>query len=380
VFGIYIHIPFCRKACIYCDFHFSTRLESRGEVMDALCREIALRKEETRDWGTPSTLYFGGGTPSVLTSGELDALFGALDHAFPRTVWDEVTLEANPEDITPEVLAVWQDRGITRLSIGIQTFDDTLLSWMNRSHSGKQAEEAVQAARAAGFKRLSADLIYGLPGRSEADWATDVDRVLALPVSHLSAYVLTVEPRTALGHRVERGEEFPAPDEAVLRSYALLTERARRAGADHYEVSNFALAGGERAVHNAAYWRGIRYLGIGPGAHGFTGTHRYANVSNNRKYVTAVRAGILPESREALSLQDRYNERIMTGLRTAEGIEPEALEAEFALRPDVEEAAAWKRALDRGELVPGGRVGAWRVAEASWMIGDSIASRFFRVD
>jgi len=380
VFGIYIHIPFCRKACIYCDFHFSTRLENRGEVIDALCQEIALRKAETTDWGTPRTLYFGGGTPSVLTSGELDALFGALDQAFPGTVWDEVTLEANPEDITPEVLAVWHDRGITRLSIGIQTFDDKLLSWMNRSHSGKQAEEAVQAARAAGFKRLSADLIYGLPGRSEADWATDVDRVLALPVSHLSAYVLTVEPRTALGHRVERGEEFPAPDEAVLRSYALLTERARRAGADHYEVSNFALAGGERAVHNAAYWRGIRYLGIGPGAHGFTGTHRYANVSNNRKYVNAVQAGTLPETREELSPRDRYNERIMTGLRTAEGIEPEALEAEFSLRPDVEEVAAWKRALDLGELVPGGRVGTWRVAEASWMIGDSIASRFFSVD
>ena len=380
MFGIYIHIPFCRKACIYCDFHFSTQLESRGAVIAALCQEIALRKAETTDWGTPRTLYFGGGTPSVLSPVELDALFEALDQAFPGTVWDEVTLEANPEDITPELLAAWKNRGIHRLSIGIQTFDDRLLSWMNRSHSGKQAEEAVLTAHAAGFKRVSADLIYGLPGRSEADWAADVDRVLELPVSHLSAYVLTVEPRTALGHRVERGEELPPPDEAVLRSYAYLTERTRRAGADHYEVSNFALAGGERAVHNAAYWRGIRYLGIGPGAHGFTGTHRYANVSNNRKYVNAVQAGTLPETREELSPRDRYNERIMTGLRTAEGIEPEALEAEFSLRPDVEEAAAWKRALDLGELVPGGRVGTWRVAEASWMIGDSIASRFFSVD
>jgi oxygen-independent coproporphyrinogen-3 oxidase len=380
VFGIYLHIPFCRKACVYCDFHFSTSFESRGAVLDAMCKEIAVRQPMTATWGTPRTLYFGGGTPSLLTPDELGRLFDAIERAFPDAVWEEVTLEANPEDITPQLLSAWKSLGIDRLSIGIQTFDDRLLTWMNRAHTGAQAEEAVRLAHSAGFERISIDLIYGLPGCTPEAQSRAIDRALALPVTHLSAYALTVEPRTALGHRVAQGSERPAPDESVERAYLDLCRRVAAAGGAHYEVSNFALAGGEPAVHNRSYWAGLPYLGIGPGAHGFTTTRRYANVAHNLRYAQAVARGEGFETAEVLTLQDRYNEHIMTGLRTAQGLSPDALESAFGLRPDRDEPLAWTRALQTGELVPADAPGFWRIPEASWMVGDTIAARFFHVD
>ena len=380
MFGIYLHIPFCRKACVYCDFHLSTSLENRGAVVAAMCEEIALRQPMTATWGTPRTLYFGGGTPSLLHPDELALLFDALKEAFPHAVWEEVTLEANPEDLTPSHLAAWRSLGIDRLSIGIQTFDDALLAWMNRAHTGAQAEAAAYLAHAAGFRRISIDLIYGIPGCTPEAQSHTIERALALPVTHLSAYALTVEPRTALGHRVARGSEQPAPDETTVGAYADLCRRVATAGGTHYEVSNFALAGGEPAVHNRAYWSGRPYLGIGPGAHGFTGTTRYANVANNRRYVDALAQGAAFDTREALTDMDRYNEHVMTGLRTAEGISPAALEAAFGLRPDQDEPVAWERALRSGELVPTGQSDRVRIPEPLWMVGDTLAARFFHVD
>ena len=345
-----------------------------------MCTEIGIRSEEARGWGDPRTLYFGGGTPSLLLAEDGEKLFRALHAAFPDAVWDEVTLEANPEDITVERLAMWKAWGIDRLSIGIQTFDDPVLQWMNRAHTGEQAEAAVHLAHAAGFTRISIDLIYGLPGQPLDAQSRTFERALSLPATHLSAYALTVEPRTALGHRVAKGTAIPAPDDAVVESYLALCARVAAAGGDHYEVSNFALAGGEPAVHNSAYWTGTPYMGIGPGAHGFTGTARYANVAHNLRYVQAIARGESVETREILGPRDRYNEQVMTGLRTARGISPTALAAAFGMRPDVDEPQAWSRAIASGDLVPAALPGFWRVAEASWMLGDTLAARFFAVE
>ena len=346
----------------------------------ALAREMTLRLDGKLQ--SFDTLYFGGGTPSLLPIGDLQKLLEVANQHRAGDVWAECTLEANPEDITPDRCAAWLALGINRLSIGVQTFDDALLGWMNRQHSGAQAEEAIRVAAAAGFEHLTADLIYGLPGRTGAGWAADLDQMLALPIDHLSAYILTVEPRTVLGHRVNVGLDKEPDEDAVSTAYEKLCEKTAAAGFAHYEVSNFARAGAE-AVHNSRYWAGDAYVGIGPGAHGFDGHRtRWANLANNPQYVKAVLAAgsaeELPETRETLTDADRYNEAVMTGLRTARGVDLAALERAFGLRPDVVEPEAWGAALETGELVrlEGGRV---RVAERSWLVGDSVAARFFEV-
>lgn len=377
MFSVYFHIPFCRKACHYCDFHFSTQLGSVEAMVEAMERELAVRAAGWQAMGSPGTVYFGGGTPSVLHPDHIARLLGAVRHHFPDGVWEEVTLEANPDDLTEERLAGWRAAGVDRLSVGVQTFDDALLGWMGRTHTGDEAEAAVRRAGEAGFKRMTLDLMYGLPGRDLAGWARDLERALALPVNHLSAYVLTVEPRTALGVRVARGLEREAPEEAVEAAYRHLCAEAEVRGWAHYEVSNFAAAGGE-AVHNARYWEGVPYLGIGPGAHGFTGQIRYANRPNNPLYLKAIQSGdALPEDRETLTRTDRYNEQLMTGLRTARGIDLHALETAFGMRPDRAEAAAWEAAVERGDLVETG--GRWRIPEPRWLVGDAIAAELFKL-
>jgi oxygen-independent coproporphyrinogen-3 oxidase len=350
------------------------------EMGRALAKELSIRLAAAAL--SFDTLYFGGGTPSLMAMEDLERVIALADEHRTGNRWAECTLEANPEDVTAERCAEWLRLGINRLSIGVQTFDDDLLHWMNRQHSGQQAEEAIRIAAAAGFEHLTADLIYGLPGRTTAQWLGDLDRMMGLPVDHLSAYILTVEPKTVLGHRVQKGLENEPEEEAVSIAYETLCAQTAAAGFAHYEVSNFARPGAE-AIHNSRYWAGEAYLGIGPGAHGFDGQKtRWANLANNPLYVQSVLAAKreeeLPGTRELLTDADRYNEAIMTGLRTARGVAPEALERAFGLRPDRVEPEAWRAALETGELVrlEGGRV---RVAERSWLVGDSVAARFFEV-
>lgn len=381
MFSLYFHIPFCRKACHYCDFHFSTQLAPVESMVHAMERELALRAPAWNALGGPSTVYFGGGTPSVLAAGQIASLLAAVRHHFPQSTWEEVTLEANPDDLDAERLRGWREAGVDRLSVGVQTFDDAALQWMGRTHTGNEAERAVLRVAEAGFDRVSLDLMYGLPGRDLEGWRRDLDRALALPINHLSAYVLTVEPRTALGVRVARGLEVEAPEAAVEAAYTALCERTAAGGYEHYEVSNFARPGGH-AVHNARYWRGVPYLGIGPGAHGFNGTDRYANLANNPRYISALSAADaaqdVPATWDVLTPTDRYNEALMTGLRTAAGIQLDALERDFGRRPDRDEPAAWNRAVQRGVLVECGGE-KWRIPEAHWLIGDAIASDFFAI-
>jgi oxygen-independent coproporphyrinogen-3 oxidase len=381
VSGLYIHIPFCRKACHYCDFHFSTSLQGMEAMVDALAKEIEMRGRVWPD--PPTTLYFGGGTPSLLNAAQLGRLMVAIRATWGTTAWEEITLEANPEDLAEAALQAWLDLGITRLSVGTQSLQDPTLQWMNRAHSAREAIDGLERAHRLGFKHLSTDLIYGLPAPFDAHWEQDLRETLALPIDHLSAYILTVEPRTVLGNRVKKGEAHPLPDEQTALQYSLLCETMAQNGWDHYEVSNFAKPGGH-ARHNRSYWNGTPYLGIGPGAHTFDGRHRYAHPGNNPRYIRSLAhaqaAQDIPLEADLLSPTDRYNETLMTGFRTAQGISLAGLDAQWGIRPDRAERETWQRLCDSGHIIPTGTPDGYRIAEPHWLIGDSLAATFFETD
>lgn len=315
--GIYVHIPFCRQACHYCDFHFSTSSRLMESVVRAINNEVKL---DAAHWPHAfKTVYFGGGTPSMLPPELLQSIISTLGQHVqldPETEW---CLEANPDDCTPATLAAWKAMGITRLSMGIQSFDAGLLAAMNRAHDSDQARQALTLARQAGFEHFSADLIYGQPGQSLGILQDDLARLVEQRPQHISAYLLTIEEGTALHHQVKKGEVIVPQDELAEAHYKAICAALFEAGYEHYEVSNWALPG-HRSRHNSAYWKGEPYLGIGPSAHGFTGEHRYWNVAHNPKYVTALEQNTLPRTTETLSTRDRINEGLMTGLRTIEGV------------------------------------------------------------
>ena len=380
--GIYVHIPFCRTACHYCDFHFSTSLQRTGEFVTGLLKEVHLRKE-SGVWDGPefNTLYFGGGTPSVLPSEDLKRITDAIKAEFlPEnlTSFKETTIEVNPEDVNEGTLQGWLDAGFDRLSIGVQSFEDSQLEWMNRKHSGTEAVKAVGLAHKMGFNKISLDLIYGLP-QNDKEWRETVDKALNLPINHISCYALTVEPKTVLGHRVSEGIEKVAPDEKIEADYEYLCSAAKKAGFIHYEVSNWAIGEEGRAVHNSGYWSGEPYVGLGPGAHGFRDNIRYAVISNNPKYISEVGRGLLPDSSEKLSRIDRCNESLMTGLRTDVGVSFVELERLWGVNPAVVNHEAWKKWTGSGGLIKTGcKSGEYfRIPEKMWLIGDSISSDFF---
>ena len=349
-------------------------MEAMGK---ALMRELDWKMIAAK--GPVSTVYFGGGTPSLFDLGQLESLVSRCLAAGAHP--SEITLEANPEDITDERLKAWLAMGITRLSIGVQTFDDERLQWMNRAHSSQQAVDAVLSAHALGFQHLSADLIYGLPDR-KMPFAHDLEKACGLPVDHLSAYILTVEDQTALGRNVQKGLEHVASESLVEAEYAMLCSSAKDAGFEHYELSSFARSEGY-AQHNQHYWTGLPFLGIGPGAHGFDGQQRLANVSNNPRYIAALqkaqRLDDLPVERDVLSAHDRYNEGLMTGLRTAKGIDVEALENEYGHHPQTEDPDFWRQCIADRTLEPLGG-SRYRIREEKWLVADRIASAFFIVE
>jgi oxygen-independent coproporphyrinogen III oxidase len=321
--GIYFHIPFCKQACHYCNFHFSTSLQYRERMVEALVAELEQRRAYLPD-GPVDSLYFGGGTPSLLPVGDLLLLLEKSAALFDISPGAEITVEANPDDLTPGYLDQLQDTPVNRLSIGIQSFDDKILRWMNRAHNSSEATKCLSDARSRGFDRLTADLIYGVPGQTMEGWLEDVQRVLDAGGNHLSAYALTVEPATALGKWVERGQVEPVDERFVREQFDALIDRLDAEGWIHYEVSNFAREGA-LAVHNANYWRGVPYLGIGPSAHSFDGADREWNVANNMRYMQGIETGDRAFEREVLSEGDRYNELVMTGLRTIWGVQSERL-------------------------------------------------------
>jgi oxygen-independent coproporphyrinogen-3 oxidase len=317
--GIYIHIPFCKQKCTYCDFHFSTTFHGyRNEMIQTLISEIGARNGYL---GTQElkSLYFGGGTPSLLTKVELEQIVSAVRRSFTLLSDAEVTLEANPDDITDKNLTNWLEVGINRLSIGIQSFKESDLKWMNRAHTVQEASNCVQLAQQKGIKNISVDLIYGLPELTLDQWAEHIDRVLQMGVQHISAYCLTVEEKTALHKLVTTHKLVPAGEDDQSEQFLLLSSKLKEAGYLHYEISNFGLPGFE-AVHNSNYWKGQKYLGIGPSAHSFNGTSRRWNVSNNSLYIKNFGTEDAWFEEEQLSAKDQWNELILTGLRTSYGV------------------------------------------------------------
>lgn len=323
--GIYIHIPFCKQACHYCDFHFSTSLKKKEELVNALCTELVLRKNELD--GNVETIYFGGGTPSLLSSEELQQIFETIYKNYTVSENPEITLEANPDDLSKEQIHKFTNSQINRLSIGIQSFFEEDLKLMNRAHKASEALESIKEAKQY-FENISIDLIYGIPGMNNERWKKNLEIVLSLDVPHLSCYALTVEPKTALKKFIEKGIVPPVDEEAAKQHYEILLSETEKAGLENYEFSNFGKPG-FHSRNNTAYWEGKPYLGIGPSAHSYDGKFRSWNIANNTKYIKSIEAGELPSEKELLSKQDKYNEYIMTGLRTKKGVSLGKVESEF---------------------------------------------------
>ncbi|MCR9181745.1 MAG: radical SAM family heme chaperone HemW [Flavobacteriaceae bacterium] len=326
--GIYLHIPFCKQACHYCDFHFSTSLKKKTELVEALCQELVLRKNELS--GTVETIYFGGGTPSLLTREELALIFKTIYNNYPVAEPVEVTLEANPDDLTEEKIKQLADSPINRLSIGIQSFFEEDLKLMNRAHNAQEAEHCLTLATKY-FENISLDLIYGIPEMTNERWKQNIEKALSFGIPHISSYALTVEPKTALETFIKKGIVPPVDDALAEKHFFTLIETLEAANFVHYELSNF---GKESyfSKNNTAYWQGKSYLGIGPSAHSYDGKNRSWNVRNNTLYIKAIEKGELPSETESLTTTDRYNEYVMTGLRTIWGVSLHRVEQEFGER------------------------------------------------
>ena len=324
--GVYIHIPFCRKACHYCNFHFSTSNQLQESFVTALLQEIELRKTYFSE--PVSTIYFGGGTPSILPSADIKRILASLTRTFVVNSDAEITLEANPDDITREKLQEWKEIGINRLSIGIQSFFEEDLEWMNRAHNASQAIRCIQLAHDAGFHNLTIDLIYGTPTLNDENWKKNVETAIALQIPHLSCYALTVEPKTALEKLIKQKTLADVDAEKQARHFELLMQWAKDGGYDHYEISNFARPG-FRSRHNSSYWQGKQYIGLGPSAHSFNGYSRQWNIANNALYIQSLSKGTIAAEEEILTKEQQLNEYIMTSLRTMEGLSLQKVMKDF---------------------------------------------------
>jgi oxygen-independent coproporphyrinogen-3 oxidase len=321
--GIYLHIPFCKQACHYCNFHFSTSLKLKTPLIEAILKEIELQKDYLQGQKI-DTIYFGGGTPSLLEANELNEIFKKLDQYFVINPDAEITLEANPDDLKPDKIQILKDSPVNRLSIGIQSFSEADLKFMNRAHNAREAIESLELVKKAGFDNLTIDLIYGTPTMSDAQWEKNIQTAFNFEIPHLSCYCLTVEPQTALDHFVKKGKAAPVDDAVAAFQFQVLMEKTSLAGYEHYEISNFAKPGWY-SRHNSSYWKGAKYLGLGPGAHSFNGTSRQWNLPNNPKYIAALESEKLLFEKEELSRTNLYNELVMTGLRTIWGVEKEKI-------------------------------------------------------
>lgn len=372
--GIYIHIPYCKQACHYCNFHFSTTLQSLPEMLRAILTELTLRQSYL-DYQRIETIYFGGGTPSMLTSTSLGSILDQIHKT--QTVHGncEITLEANPDDISIEKLTDWQSLGINRLSLGIQSFHDDDLHFMNRAHTGSQATEALDIILNSGIDRLTADIIFGYQGLTTQKLNYNLNQLTTQSVHHLSCYGLTIEPKTALYHQVKTGLVNPLPEDKAAQQFNLVKLVLQDNGYDHYEISNYARHG-EYAIHNTNYWKQKMYMGIGPSAHSFNGKSRQWNVSHNTQYINAIQSNSSFYEEEVLSLTDQYNEYIMTGLRTKWGVNLKHIKSigDTYAEHFIKETQAF---LTSGQLLQDGDI--WTIREEDKVLCDAISSQLFFV-
>jgi len=372
--GIYIHIPFCKQACHYCNFHFSTGTGNKDSMVDAIIKEMEIRKEELR---VPvETIYLGGGTPSILDPSMVDRLIQSVYKNYNVIPDPEITLEANPDDITSTKAHEWKSMGINRFSIGIQSFSNQHLQWMNRAHNAAQSIGCIEIIRNAGFHNFSIDLIYGTPGQSIADWQKDLEQAIALQIPHLSCYALTVEKETPLFHLIQKAEKENISSDLQAEEFQLLLSKTTSAGYRHYEISNFALPGME-SKHNSAYWKGKPYLGMGPSAHSFHDNSRSWNISNNIKYIASIENNKRNFESEQLTEMDLFNEYIMTNLRLDEGISTEVIKDKWGI-DQVQTIESKLIRFEQSQTViktPRG----WKLTDKGKFFADGIAADLFRV-
>jgi oxygen-independent coproporphyrinogen-3 oxidase len=370
--GIYLHIPFCKKACHYCNFHFSTQTDTIQALVDALIQEIELQKSYIKE--PIETIYFGGGTPSLLNEAQLKAILAAIDTHFKVTTTIECTLEANPDDIDPIKLAAWKQLGINRLSIGIQSFQASALTWMNRAHTVEQSHAAIQMALDAGIHNLSIDLIYGTPALSDRALMEDLDWIAHYQIKHVSCYALTVEDKTALKKSIEKGKIENVDPEKQARQFEIVSTRLMAMGMEHYEISNFAKPD-FRSQHNSNYWSGKNYLGLGPSAHSFNTISRQWNIANNALYIKSIENGLLNFEIEILTEANRYNEYMMTSLRRMEGFDLDIIAAKFGKRYHQHSIAMIKE-MDSKNIF-NQKDNQYSLKDEAKFLADGIASDFF---
>lgn len=325
--GIYLHIPFCKQACNYCDFHFSTSMKMKFDFVQTIIQEVELRKEVFANEFI-SSIYFGGGTPSILSKQELDIIFEKLYKSFKIDSDAEITLEANPDDLTFEKIQQLKDSPVNRLSIGVQSFRDEDLKFMKRAHTAIEALNSVKMTQDQGFQNITIDLIYGTPGMSNEDWKYNLRKSFALNLPHISSYALTVEEKTSLHYQILKKNICPVDEQQSADQFKILMDEMLRNGYEQYEISNFC-KGNSYSKHNSSYWKKDHYLGLGPSAHSYFGNSRLWNVSNNLKYIKALSASQLPLVKENLNTQDMYNEYVMTSLRTKWGCSLIEIEKEY---------------------------------------------------
>lgn len=373
--GIYIHIPFCKQACHYCDFHFSTSIKKKDEMIQALIRELQLRQNEFLG-ETIETIYFGGGTPSILPVTDIRWIIDTIYGLFTVTETPEITVEANPDDLSEGQIKALSENGINRLSIGIQSFFEQDLKLMNRAHNAEEALKCLQIATQY-FDNISIDLIYGTPGMDNQRWFENIQLALNLGIPHISSYALTVEPKTALQQFIKKGM-IPQPDDAVAHEqFLILVDQLEANGFIHYELSNF---GKENyfSRNNSAYWLGKKYMGIGPSAHSYDGIHRSWNIANNSWYIKTITEDKLPSEIEELTQTDRYNEYVMTGLRTVWGVSLDRIETQFGpvyKNYLLEESRSYR---DSGKLSLEDNI--LRTTRSGKFFSDGIASDLFFLD
>ncbi|MFD2874455.1 radical SAM family heme chaperone HemW [Mucilaginibacter ximonensis] len=321
--GIYLHIPFCKQACHYCDFHFSTSLKYKEDLLQALVKELHIQKDYLQGQ-TIETIYFGGGTPSILPPADINLLLDTITQLHTVAENAEITLEANPDDLDKARIQGLRQTLVNRFSIGIQSFFDEDLLWMNRVHRAHEAEASVKRAQDAGFENITIDLIYGYPLLTDAKWKHNLDKAFELEVPHVSSYSMTVEPQTALASFIRQHKQPAMNEQQSAEQFSYLMQAMQTRGFEHYEISNFCKPG-HYSRHNSNYWRGVSYLGIGPSAHSYNGEVRQWNIANNPKYIQSIFTDQLPAEIEELTETNRLNEYIMTSLRTSWGLDLEAL-------------------------------------------------------
>ncbi len=347
--GIYIHIPFCKQACHYCNFHFSTSLKQKDALVQGILKEIFLTTPFSANENI-ETIYFGGGTPSILNVADLKNILEALTTKFNILPDAEITLEANPDDIDSFKLTAWKQLGINRLSVGIQSFLEDELVWMNRAHNAAESLHCIDLINAAGYTNYSVDLIYGSPLLSNKNWIKNIDTVIQKNIPHISCYALTVEPKTALDKMIALHKKQPVDADKQAEQFLLLMAKMEEAGYDHYEISNYALPG-KRSKHNSSYWQAKTYYGFGPSAHSFNQHTRRWNISNNATYIAALQNNSIPFEEEKLTTTQQLNEYIMTALRTMEGLDLEKLQIEFGEKNTSQILQACKKWIAGNKLV-----------------------------